>query len=88
MSNIQWGKFAIWTGVILTGGYSIMRWSVPTEDQFYDSLSPELKKKMDQVRAQRAGNQAVKQQLDDATQNDTVIWAEQQQPTKPVGARR
>ncbi|RXK36901.1 hypothetical protein M231_05803 [Tremella mesenterica] len=74
----------------MAGGWGIMRYSTPTEEQFYQSLSPELKKKVDQVRIQRAGGDtALKSALEDASKSDQIVWAEQLGNSKsPGGGRR
>ncbi|KAI9634996.1 uncharacterized protein MKK02DRAFT_28100 [Dioszegia hungarica] len=67
--QIMWGKFAVWSTItdmaaVMASGWGIMTWSTPTEQQFYDALSPELKRKMDDVRAQRAGKNEIRDKLE------------------------
>ncbi|KAI9632073.1 uncharacterized protein MKK02DRAFT_41722 [Dioszegia hungarica] len=61
----------------MASGWGIMTWSTPTEQQFYDALSPELKRKMDDVRAQRAGKNEIRDKLESASASDQVVWADQ-----------
>ncbi|KAK9898997.1 hypothetical protein P389DRAFT_194011 [Cystobasidium minutum MCA 4210] len=46
----RWGRAAFWGSVIAGGGYAIMKLVTPSDKQFYDSLSPELKRQVDDIR--------------------------------------
>lgn len=37
--------------------------TTPTEEQFYNALAPDLKRKVDEIRAQRAGSQEMRDRL-------------------------
>jgi len=86
--QILWGKFALFTGAIMAAGWGIMRLTTPTEEQFYNSLSPELKRKVDAVRLQRQSMSPLQEKLNTAGEQDQVVWAEQLGSTKPAGGGR
>jgi len=86
MSNIAWGRFAAWSTIIIGSGYAIMKFTTPNEQQLYDALSPELKKKADQIRAARIQNE-LQQKLEQASNPGNAaasqgpIWAERKEKT-------
>ncbi|BGP58479.1 hypothetical protein JCM8202v2_006148 [Rhodotorula sphaerocarpa] len=54
------GRIPILRAIILIGGvsalgYGVMAATTPNEQQFYDALSPDLKRKVDEAKALRAG---------------------------------
>ncbi|KAF9533485.1 hypothetical protein CPB83DRAFT_845337 [Crepidotus variabilis] len=64
-------------------GYLMMKVTTPTEQQLYDELSPELKRKVDATRAARLAREAeMKKQVDAQIAVDTTaetakpIWAD------------
>ncbi|CAO1624136.1 unnamed protein product [Parajaminaea phylloscopi] len=59
-------------------GYAIMKATTPTDAQFYDSLSPELKKQVDAHRLAASRKAAYVEQLTQAKQSesaDAPKWA-------------
>ncbi|KAL7423035.1 hypothetical protein Q5752_002334 [Cryptotrichosporon argae] len=86
MPQILWGRFLTVSALIIGAGYGIMKSTTPSEEKFYDSLSPELKKKVDQVRAQRAGSSPVAETLANAGDKNQVVWAEEL--GRSTGARK
>ncbi|CAK9784236.1 unnamed protein product [Cutaneotrichosporon oleaginosum] len=65
--KILWGKWLAVTSVMAT----------PTEEEFYNSLSPDLKRKVDEVRAQRAAienSKLVQAKLEAASDEGKVVW--------------
>ncbi|ESK93021.1 hypothetical protein Moror_8924 [Moniliophthora roreri MCA 2997] len=83
MSHFPWIRF---TGVAigLTGvGYFVMKATVPTEEELYNRMSPDIRKKVDAARALReAKEEEMKKQVTaQVSQNvdpDTLkpIWAD------------
>ncbi|GFZ45124.1 hypothetical protein JCM24511_02850 [Saitozyma sp. JCM 24511] len=86
--GFMWGKFAVYSTIIIGVGYTAMKLATPTEQQFYDALAPDLKRKVDEIRAQREGSTAVRDKLATAGAQDQVVWAEQLGSTKPPGGGR
>ncbi|KAK4684831.1 hypothetical protein P7C73_g5331, partial [Tremellales sp. Uapishka_1] len=74
--QIMWGKFFFFGSLIMVGGWGVMRVTTPTEQQFYDALAPDLKKKVDDIRRQREGGAALKETLANAGNSDKIVWAE------------
>ncbi|GAA5957987.1 hypothetical protein JCM3765_006224 [Sporobolomyces pararoseus] len=82
--RIPIGSAILMTLGITTLGYGIMAFTTPTEKEFYDALSPDLKKKVDEQRklTQGAREQLAKDSKDrlDAikaqAQNDSPVWAD------------
>ncbi|KAH7924562.1 hypothetical protein BV22DRAFT_1034973 [Leucogyrophana mollusca] len=67
-------------GGLMGMGYLIMRATVPTPEQTYAALAPDLRKKVDANRAARlAQEQTMQQQIDAQTKDPEVekpIWAD------------
>ncbi|GAA5841101.1 hypothetical protein JCM3766R1_006666 [Sporobolomyces carnicolor] len=88
--RIPIGSAILMTLGITTLGYGIMAFTTPTEKEFYDALSPDLKKKVDEQRklSQGARDQLVKesqQRLDQIklqANNDSPVWADDFDPNK------
>ncbi|GAA6006605.1 hypothetical protein JCM11491_003114 [Sporobolomyces phaffii] len=88
--RIPIGSAILMTLGITTLGYGIMAFTTPTEKEFYDALSPDLKKKVDDQRRLNAGarDQLVKdsQSRLDAikaqAKNDAPLWADDFDPKK------
>ncbi|KAJ9095783.1 hypothetical protein QFC20_006578 [Naganishia adeliensis] len=83
---IAWGRqeFKLISSLGLTvvaGGYGIMR-TTPSEEEFYNALAPDLKRKVDEIRAQRASSQEMRDKLAASAAEDKVIWADSTS-TKP-----
>ncbi|GAA6011145.1 hypothetical protein JCM10207_005512 [Rhodosporidiobolus poonsookiae] len=61
--RIPVGSALLLTAAITAGGYAIMAMTTPNEQQFYDSLSPDLKRKVDEARKVRQGALEAEQKL-------------------------
>ncbi|KLT46095.1 hypothetical protein CC85DRAFT_281730 [Cutaneotrichosporon oleaginosum] len=75
--KILWGKWLAVTSVIMGVGYTLLKVATPTEEEFYNSLSPDLKRKVDEVRAQRAAienSKLVQAKLEAASDEGKVVW--------------
>jgi len=58
MSHFPWLRFT-GTAVAFTGlGYLIMRATVPTEEELYNQMSPDIRKKVDAARSMRLAREA------------------------------
>ncbi|KAK4331116.1 cytochrome b mrna processing protein, CBP4 [Rhodotorula toruloides] len=55
--RIPIGSAVLLTGVVTAIGYSIMALTTPTDQEMYDRLSPDLKRKVDEARRMQAGAQ-------------------------------
>ncbi|GAA5822056.1 hypothetical protein JCM5353_006215 [Sporobolomyces roseus] len=86
--RIPIGSAILLTLGITTLGYGIMAFTTPTEKEFYDALSPDLKKKVDE---QRKLTQGARDQLarDSQTRleaikakanSDSPVWADDFDP--------
>ncbi|KAL1408533.1 assembly factor cbp4 [Vanrija albida] len=80
--QIMWGKFLTMTALIMGGAYVLMTVTTPTEEQLYARLSPDLQRKVDAVRAARENPSKVKEQLQEASDSNKIVWAEDQQSQK------
>ncbi|PWN22455.1 hypothetical protein BCV69DRAFT_311259 [Microstroma glucosiphilum] len=49
---------------VMGAGYGIMKWTTPTDEEFYNKLSPELKKQVDSHRQAAARKAAFAEQLE------------------------
>ncbi|KAI5452013.1 hypothetical protein NCC49_001309 [Naganishia albida] len=79
---IAWGRFALFSTALVAGGYGIMRIATPSEEEFYNALAPDLKRKVDEIRAQRASSQEMRDKLAASAAEDKVVWGDAT-PTKP-----
>ncbi|WVR06435.1 hypothetical protein IAU60_003466 [Kwoniella sp. DSM 27419] len=77
MSAGAWIRWVTISTAIIGGGVAMMRATVPTEEEFYNKLSPELKREMDRIIRQREGSQTMKERLQDAGDKDEVVWGDQ-----------
>ncbi|KAF5391460.1 hypothetical protein D9757_002055 [Collybiopsis confluens] len=83
MSNFPWARFT-GTSVILMGiGYALMKASVPTEEELYNRMAPDLRRKVDAAKALREAREAeLGQQVVAQTKEDVdpdaikPIWAD------------
>ncbi|KAJ8291532.1 Assembly factor CBP4 [Rhodotorula toruloides] len=88
--RIPIGSAVLLTGVITAIGYSIMALTTPTDQEMYDRLSPDLKRKVDEARRMQAGAQnelarESKSRLDAIraqAQNDSPVWADSESTKK------
>ncbi|EJT48942.1 hypothetical protein A1Q1_01978 [Trichosporon asahii var. asahii CBS 2479] len=61
---------------VIGGGYALLVTTTPTEEELYNRLSPDLRRKVDEIRRQReGGDNAVKEQLAAAGDTDKIVWA-------------
>ncbi|KAK0551895.1 hypothetical protein OC846_002437 [Tilletia horrida] len=75
---LPWGRLAVSTAGIIGVGYLVMKVTTPTEQQFYDSLSPDLKRQVDYHRAAAKRKAALQEQLERAKSGEAdsaPIWA-------------
>ncbi|KAG9010525.1 hypothetical protein FRB94_010291 [Tulasnella sp. JGI-2019a] len=54
---IAWGRWSVISALIVGTGYVIMRTTTPNEQQMYDALEPDQRRRVDAIRAQRADNE-------------------------------
>jgi len=76
MSNIAWGRFVMWSTIIVGSGYVCMKATVPTPEQLYNQLSPDLKRKADEIRLARQKND-LQRQVEEASQAGATgpVWS-------------
>ncbi|KAM0790943.1 hypothetical protein ACM66B_004248 [Microbotryomycetes sp. NB124-2] len=77
--RIPVGRAAVLVGGITALGYGIMYITTPTDKQFYDSLSPDLKKRVDEQRAATQKLQQQRQQIQqikDSADQDAPVWSD------------
>lgn len=77
--NIAWGRWTVVSTALVGFGYLLMKATTPSEKEYYDSLAPDLKRKVDLMRAQR---QEEEQRRALATNPDTSkpVWADSKKP--------
>ncbi|SCZ87316.1 BZ3500_MvSof-1268-A1-R1_Chr2-2g04782 [Microbotryum saponariae] len=83
--RIPVGKAILMTGLVTALGYGIMAATTPTDEQFYNSLSPDLKKKVDDARRKGGVAQANEEHLKSiqaSAQDDKPVWATTDVKTK------
>jgi len=83
MPQILWGRFAAVTAGLVGLGWVLMKATTPSDTQFYDALSPDLRKRADAARrgreaAERDGRPPPMQARDPTAPN----WA-MQPPSLP-----
>ncbi|WVF68930.1 hypothetical protein IAT40_003704 [Kwoniella sp. CBS 6097] len=76
MSAGAWIRWVTISVASIGGGIALMRATVPTEEEFYNKLSPELKKEMDKIIRQREGSQTMKERLQEAGEKDEIVWGD------------
>ncbi|KAF8162920.1 hypothetical protein B0H34DRAFT_693446 [Crassisporium funariophilum] len=82
MATFPWGKFALWTTALTGTGYLLMKATTPSEEQLYNSMAPDLRRKVDATRAARLAREAeMKKQVDAQVVSETKPEA-----TKPIWA--
>jgi len=86
MSHIAWGRVAVWSTIIIGSGYVIMKTTSPTEQQLYDQLAPDLKKKADDYRAWRKNGvqqSELQKKMEEASDAGATgpVWADKKGPT-------
>jgi len=83
MSGFPWGRLLLTSGGLVGFGYVLMRTTVPSPEETYNALSPDLKRKADQMRAARLAAENAKKQLEAQVSNpdpQQPIWAEREPP--------
>ncbi|BEI96174.1 hypothetical protein CcaverHIS631_0111230 [Cutaneotrichosporon cavernicola] len=86
--KILWGRWLGVTTILMGVGYTLLKVATPTEEEFYNSLSPDLKRKVDEVRAQRAAlenSKTVQAKLEAASDDGKVIWGDELKKTTNPG---
>ncbi|ORY86718.1 hypothetical protein BCR35DRAFT_302448 [Leucosporidium creatinivorum] len=76
--RIPIGSALLFTGAVTGLGYGIMYLTTPTDQQFYDSLAPDLKRKVDENRAlQRRGmeQREALERIKKSAELDKPVWA-------------
>ncbi|KAG2077988.1 hypothetical protein BDR04DRAFT_1064979 [Suillus decipiens] len=81
--SFPWFRMTLLGGGLMGLGYLLMSATVPTPEQTYAAMSPDLRRKVDANRAARlVREQTIKRQMDAQVGNDPdagkPIWAEQQ----------
>ncbi|KJA20223.1 hypothetical protein HYPSUDRAFT_68626 [Hypholoma sublateritium FD-334 SS-4] len=84
MSNqvFPWARFAGFSLALMGVGYGLMKATTPTEQQLYDEMAPDLRRRVDLARATREAREAeMRRQVDaqvaaDKAPAPTPIWAE------------
>ncbi|CAA7265394.1 unnamed protein product [Cyclocybe aegerita] len=78
-----WGKVSAVTVGLFAIGYAMMKATTPTEEQLYNEMSPDLRRKVDAARTARLAREtAAKKQTDAQTTNEAApeeakpIWAD------------
>ncbi|KAF8952505.1 hypothetical protein CPC16_001699 [Podila verticillata] len=79
--------FAVGFGIVGVG-YALMLTTVPTEEQLYEKLSPELKKQYHQVKADQARKEAFSDVLRRAAADPEPMWIKKTPPPPPATASK
>ncbi|KDQ12306.1 hypothetical protein BOTBODRAFT_34593 [Botryobasidium botryosum FD-172 SS1] len=81
MNQVPWGKFALMSAGIVGVGYATMKATVPNEQQMYDALAPDHKRRVDAIRAQAQQAEARKRVMASDPDVDKPRWADAPNPT-------
>jgi len=76
MNQVPWGKFALMSAGIVGVGYATMKATVPNEQQMYDALAPDLKRRVDTIRAQAQQAEARKRVMASDPDVDKPQWVD------------
>ncbi|TFK64084.1 hypothetical protein BDN72DRAFT_846930 [Pluteus cervinus] len=81
MQTFPWIKFSFAATGLMGIGYLLMKATVPTEQQLYSEMSPDLRKKVDAARAARLAREGeaqhqLKAQAQLAPDATKPIWAD------------
>ncbi|KAF8911137.1 hypothetical protein CPB84DRAFT_1086567 [Gymnopilus junonius] len=83
LATFPWVRFTGFTLCLMGVGYGLMKATTPTEHQLYNEMAPDLRRKVDALRAAREGRDTeMKKQVDlqVTAQNEPEaakpIWAE------------
>ncbi|KAK3841341.1 MAG: hypothetical protein J3R72DRAFT_445265 [Linnemannia gamsii] len=71
--------FGVGFGIVGVG-YALMVTTVPTEEELYQKLSPELKKKYHEVKSDQARRQAFSDVLRQAAADPEPMWIKKKTP--------
>ncbi|EPQ58423.1 hypothetical protein GLOTRDRAFT_110195 [Gloeophyllum trabeum ATCC 11539] len=76
--KFPWFQVTVMTAGLFGVGYALMKATVPTPEQTYAAMSPDLRRKVDANRAARlAREEATKRQLDAQSDDaDKPVWAD------------
>ncbi|KDN42388.1 hypothetical protein K437DRAFT_257870 [Tilletiaria anomala UBC 951] len=74
---VPWGRGILGGAAIVALGWAIMKGTTPSEKEFYDKLSPDLKRQVDQQRQAAARKAALAEQIARAREQDDSgpVWA-------------
>ncbi|KAF9480090.1 hypothetical protein BDN70DRAFT_877966 [Pholiota conissans] len=81
-AQFPWLKFSAFSLGLMGIGYGLMKATTPTEEQLYNEMAPDLRRKVDQARASRLAREAeMKKQVEaqisaDQSENVKPIWAD------------
>jgi len=79
MSSFPWVRFTGFSLALMGVGYAIMKATTPTEQQLYNEMAPDLRRKVDAARVARVAREAEqKKQVDAQNPNREAtgpIWA-------------
>ncbi|KIM80829.1 hypothetical protein PILCRDRAFT_822108 [Piloderma croceum F 1598] len=80
MSGFPWLRFTALAAGLMGTGYVLMKVIVPTEEQLYNRMSPDLQRKVDANRASRAAQEnamkaQIRAQLTDPD-SEKPVWAD------------
>ncbi|KAN0065340.1 hypothetical protein ACQY0O_001176 [Thecaphora frezii] len=78
MSGSPWPRAVAGGIAVIVLGYGIMKATTPTDKQFYDSLSPDLKRQVDNQRLAAERKAAYREQVMRAKEAEESgpVWAE------------
>ncbi|CAD6893910.1 unnamed protein product [Tilletia controversa] len=77
-AQVPWGRLLVASAGIIGVGYAVMKATTPTEQQFYDALSPDLKRQVDHHREAAKRKAALQEQLERAKTGEAdsaPVWA-------------
>ncbi|KAI0315514.1 hypothetical protein OF83DRAFT_1246447 [Amylostereum chailletii] len=77
--KVPWGQITVMTVGLMGLGYGLLKTTVPTPDETYAAMSPDLKRKVDANRAARlAVEEGVKRQQEAQVDPDSAkpVWAD------------
>ncbi|RDB24069.1 Assembly factor CBP4 [Hypsizygus marmoreus] len=87
MASFSWSRFTGASIGLMGMGYLLMKATTPTEDQLYNEMAPDLRRKVDAARAARLAREAeMKKQVEVQVANDATpeatkpIWADSPSP--------
>jgi len=71
MARISWTRFSVAASGLIGFGYLLMKATVPTEEQTYNAMAPDLRRKVDASRAARlAREEAARLPVNEALNTD------------------